>query len=57
MLDSLFIYYKLRFAYQFLDGIRYDLLREVGDGTFGCVWRAINKLSGEVVSMPTILFI
>ncbi|KAK5777373.1 cyclin-dependent kinase F-4-like [Gossypium arboreum] len=30
---------------------RYKLLREVGDGTFGCVWRAINKLSGEVVAI------
>ncbi|PPR87581.1 hypothetical protein GOBAR_AA33112 [Gossypium barbadense] len=30
---------------------RYKLLREVGDGTFGCVWRAINKLSGDVVAI------
>jgi len=29
---------------------RYKLIKEVGDGTFGSVWRAINKQSGEVVS-------
>ncbi|KAF2316102.1 hypothetical protein GH714_041069 [Hevea brasiliensis] len=27
---------------------RYKLIKEVGDGTFGSVWRAINKQSGEV---------
>ncbi|KAJ8464633.1 hypothetical protein OPV22_027185 [Ensete ventricosum] len=27
------------------------LIKEVGDGTFGTVWRAINKLSGEVVAI------
>lgn len=26
------------------------LIKEVGDGTFGSVWRAINKQTGEVVS-------
>ncbi|GMJ16032.1 hypothetical protein like AT4G19110 [Hibiscus trionum] len=30
---------------------RYKLIKEVGDGTFGTVWRAINKLSGEVVAI------
>ncbi|KAI6706811.1 hypothetical protein NL676_009773 [Syzygium grande] len=30
---------------------RYDLLKEVGDGTFGNVWRAINKHTGEVVAI------
>ncbi|KAE8715942.1 Serine/threonine-protein kinase MAK [Hibiscus syriacus] len=30
---------------------RYNILKEVGDGTFGSVWRAINKLSGEVVAI------
>lgn len=34
-----------------LDDIRYQIIKEVGDGTFGTVWRAINKLSGEVVSI------
>jgi len=29
---------------------RYKLIKEVGDGTFGSVWRAINKQTGEVVS-------
>ncbi|XP_022746713.1 cyclin-dependent kinase F-4-like isoform X2 [Durio zibethinus] len=29
----------------------YKLIREVGDGTFGVVWRAINNLSGEVVAI------
>ncbi|KAH0457199.1 hypothetical protein IEQ34_015106 [Dendrobium chrysotoxum] len=30
---------------------RYKLIKEVGDGTFGSVWRAINKLTGEVVAV------
>lgn len=30
---------------------RYKLIKEVGDGTFGSVWRAINKQTGEVVSV------
>ncbi|XP_075640924.1 cyclin-dependent kinase F-4 [Castanea sativa] len=30
---------------------RYKLIKEVGDGTFGCVWRAINKETGEVVAI------
>ncbi|XP_039057239.1 cyclin-dependent kinase F-4-like isoform X1 [Hibiscus syriacus] len=30
---------------------RYKLIKEIGDGTFGTVWRAINKLSGEVVAI------
>ncbi|KAG6484923.1 hypothetical protein ZIOFF_053448 [Zingiber officinale] len=30
---------------------RYKLIKEVGDGTFGTVWRAINKQSGEVVAI------
>ncbi|XP_022746711.1 cyclin-dependent kinase F-4-like isoform X1 [Durio zibethinus] len=34
-----------------LDDISYKLIREVGDGTFGVVWRAINNLSGEVVAI------
>ncbi|URD89927.1 hypothetical protein MUK42_28211 [Musa troglodytarum] len=36
------------------DGIAilaYKLIKEVGDGTFGTVWRAINKQSGEVVAI------
>jgi serine/threonine protein kinase len=28
---------------------RYKIIKEVGDGTFGSVWRAINKQTGEVV--------
>ena len=28
---------------------RFKIIKEVGDGTFGSVWRAINKQSGEVV--------
>ncbi|THG16369.1 hypothetical protein TEA_019164 [Camellia sinensis var. sinensis] len=27
---------------------RYKIIKEVGDGTFGTVWRAINKQTGEV---------
>ncbi|GAB2229949.1 hypothetical protein Droror1_Dr00014205 [Drosera rotundifolia] len=30
---------------------RYTIIKEVGDGTFGSVWRAINKHSGEVVAI------
>ncbi|KAJ1431130.1 Serine/threonine-protein kinase, active site [Sesbania bispinosa] len=30
---------------------RYKLIKEVGDGTFGSVWRAINKQTGEVVAI------
>ncbi|XP_044466079.1 cyclin-dependent kinase F-4-like isoform X3 [Mangifera indica] len=30
---------------------KYKLIKEVGDGTFGSVWRAINKQSGEVVAI------
>ncbi|XP_058222049.1 cyclin-dependent kinase F-4 isoform X2 [Rhododendron vialii] len=30
---------------------RYKIIKEVGDGTFGTVWRAINKQSGEVVAI------
>ncbi|KAH0929139.1 hypothetical protein HID58_014866, partial [Brassica napus] len=28
----------------------YNLVKEVGDATFGNVWRAVNKLTGEVLS-------
>ncbi|PNY11949.1 cyclin-dependent kinase [Trifolium pratense] len=35
-----------------LDGIYwYKLIKEVGDGTFGSVWRAISKETGEVVAI------
>ncbi|XP_039123605.1 cyclin-dependent kinase F-4-like [Dioscorea cayenensis subsp. rotundata] len=30
---------------------RYKVIKEVGDGTFGTVWRAINKQNGEVVAI------
>ncbi|KAG7532596.1 Protein kinase domain [Arabidopsis thaliana x Arabidopsis arenosa] len=30
---------------------RYTLLKEVGDGTFGNVWRAVNKQTSEVVAI------
>ncbi|XP_062233751.1 cyclin-dependent kinase F-4-like isoform X1 [Phragmites australis] len=30
---------------------RYTIIKEVGDGTFGSVWRAINKENGEVVAI------
>ncbi|XP_017700094.1 cyclin-dependent kinase F-4 [Phoenix dactylifera] len=30
---------------------RYKLIKKVGDGTFGSVWRAINKQTGEVVAI------
>lgn len=28
---------------------RYKVIKEVGDGTFGSVFRAVNKQSGEIV--------
>ncbi|XP_076882177.1 cyclin-dependent kinase F-4-like isoform X2 [Bidens hawaiensis] len=30
---------------------KYQILKEVGNGTFGVVWRAINKHNGEVVAI------
>lgn len=30
---------------------RYKVIKEVGNGTFGSVWRALNKQSGEVVAI------
>lgn len=30
---------------------KFKIIKEVGDGTFGNVWRAINKQSGEVVAI------
>lgn len=30
---------------------RYKVIKEVGNGTFGSVWRALNKQSGEVVGL------
>ncbi|XP_057963873.1 cyclin-dependent kinase F-4 [Malania oleifera] len=30
---------------------RYKIIKEVGDGTFGSVWRAINKRTGEIVAI------
>lgn len=30
---------------------RYLIVKEVGNGSFGNVWRALNKQSGEVVAI------
>lgn len=30
---------------------RYKIIKEIGDGTFGSVWRALNKQSGEIVAI------
>lgn len=30
---------------------RYKIIKEVGNGTFGSVWRALNKQTGEVVGL------
>ena len=30
---------------------KYTIIKEVGDGTFGSVWQAINKQIGEVVAI------
>ncbi|KAF6174864.1 hypothetical protein GIB67_026352 [Kingdonia uniflora] len=33
---------------------RYNIIKEVGNGTFGSVWRAINKLTGKIVTIKKI---
>ncbi|CAL5441071.1 unnamed protein product [Camellia sinensis] len=33
------------------NALRYKIIKEVGDGTFGSVWRALNKQTGEVVAI------
>lgn len=43
------------FIFKFLVERRYKLIKEVGDGTFGSVWRAINKQTGEVVSVVSLI--
>lgn len=30
---------------------RYKVVKQLGDGTYGTVWKAINRQSNEVVSM------
>nr|GMD97377.1 cyclin-dependent kinase F-4-like [Ipomoea batatas] len=30
---------------------RYNIIKEVGNGTFGSVWRALNKQTGDVVAI------
>ena len=42
--------YNLCFLFDALCNCRYNLVKEVGDGTFGNVWRAVNKQTGEFVS-------
>lgn len=37
------------FAYQKME--RYKIIKEVGNGSFGVVWRALNKQNGEVVAI------
>ncbi|CAI9775625.1 unnamed protein product [Fraxinus pennsylvanica] len=34
--------------------VRYKIIREVGNGTFGSIWRALNKQSAEVVAIKKI---
>lgn len=34
---------------------RYNIIKEVGNGTFGSVWRALNKQTGDVVCATFIL--
>ncbi|KAK1273456.1 Cyclin-dependent kinase F-4 [Acorus gramineus] len=43
-----------RFISKFCFCYRYKIIKEVGDGTFGSVWRAINKQTGEVVAIKKI---
>ncbi|TKY70117.1 Cyclin-dependent kinase F-4 [Spatholobus suberectus] len=40
--------FTVKFFNTFPCKYRYKLIKEVGDGTFGSVWRAINKQTGEV---------
>ncbi|KAL8159919.1 hypothetical protein V2J09_001456 [Rumex salicifolius] len=42
------VYFVLLFWSDWLG--MYNIIKEVGDGTFGTVWRAINKQTGDVVS-------
>ncbi|KAH0939306.1 hypothetical protein HID58_006767 [Brassica napus] len=39
--------YNLCFLFDALCNCRYNFVKEVGDGTFGNVWRAVNKQTGE----------
>ncbi len=32
-------------------GTRYKLQRQLGDGTYGTVWKAVNRTSGETVAI------
>lgn len=34
---------------------RYKIIKEVGNGTFGSVWRALNNQTGEVVCVILVL--
>ncbi|CAN7002072.1 unnamed protein product [Brassica oleracea var. botrytis] len=43
--------YNLCFLFDALCNCRYNLVKEVGDGTFGNVWRAVNKQTGEFVAI------
>lgn len=31
---------------------RYKVVKQLGDGTYGSVWKAINRQTNEVVSCP-----
>jgi serine/threonine protein kinase len=31
---------------------RYKVVKQLGDGTYGSVWKAINRQTNEVVSYP-----
>lgn len=34
---------------------RYKVVKQLGDGTYGCVWKAANKQTGEVVRIATLM--
>ena len=32
---------------------KYKILKTIGDGTFGIVYKAVNKITGEIVAIKT----
>ncbi|WOG90012.1 hypothetical protein DCAR_0209253 [Daucus carota subsp. sativus] len=45
------IYNALPISIDFPSEIAYNIIKEVGNGTFGSVWQATNKQTGEIVAI------